>query len=121
MPIEKGESSGPAEAAANILGEIQEQVKSRVADIQSMVEEEAKQAQEAAEMEDFKRQIRETAEAAKAAKAARTYVVKAGDTLSAIAESLLGDASKWPAIFEANRDKLSDPNLIQVGQELNIP
>jgi nucleoid-associated protein YgaU len=53
--------------------------------------------------------------------AARTYVVKSGDTLSGIAKSMYGDAGRWPAIFEANKDKISDPNLIHPGQELRIP
>jgi nucleoid-associated protein YgaU len=52
---------------------------------------------------------------------ASTYTVKAGDTLSGIAKSLLGDASKYPKIFEANRDVLSDPDKIKPGQVLKIP
>lgn len=50
-----------------------------------------------------------------------TYTVKAGDTLSKIAKELLGDANAYPKIFDANRDKLSDPDKIQVGQVLTIP
>jgi LysM repeat protein len=52
---------------------------------------------------------------------ASTYTVKAGDTLSGIAKNLLGDASKYPKIFEANRDVLSDPDKIKPGQVLKIP
>ena len=59
-------------------------------------------------------------EAAKAAEV-RTYMVKSGDSLSKIAKELLGDASRWPEIYEANKDKIKDPNLIRVGQELTIP
>ncbi|MBV8552574.1 MAG: LysM peptidoglycan-binding domain-containing protein [Acidobacteriaceae bacterium] len=51
----------------------------------------------------------------------RTYTVKPGDTLSKIAEQFYGKATDYNRIFEANRDKLSDPNKIQVGQELVIP
>jgi nucleoid-associated protein YgaU len=51
----------------------------------------------------------------------RTYVVKSGDSLSKIAKELLGDASRWPEIHEANRDEIEDPNLIYPGQELRIP
>jgi nucleoid-associated protein YgaU len=51
----------------------------------------------------------------------RTYTVKPGDTLSKIAKAELGDASKYPAIFEANRGVLSDPDKIQPGQVLKIP
>lgn len=52
---------------------------------------------------------------------AATYKVKAGDNLSKIAKEQLGDASKWKEIYEANKDIISDPNSIYVGQELVIP
>lgn len=52
---------------------------------------------------------------------ATTYTVKPGDTLSAIAKELLGKASEYPRIFEANRDQLSDPDRIKPGQVLKIP
>ena len=51
----------------------------------------------------------------------RTYKVAPGDTLSKIAKEFYGNANDYNRIFEANRDKLSDPNKIQVGQELVIP
>jgi nucleoid-associated protein YgaU len=51
----------------------------------------------------------------------RTYTVKAGDSLSKIAKEHYGNAGDYMKIFEANRDKLSDPNKIQPGQELVIP
>jgi nucleoid-associated protein YgaU len=53
--------------------------------------------------------------------AAKTYTVKAGDTLGAIAKSHLGDANAYMKIFEANKDVLSDPNKIKPGQVLRIP
>jgi nucleoid-associated protein YgaU len=53
--------------------------------------------------------------------AAKTYVVQSGDSLSKIAKELLGDAARWPEIFELNKDQIEDPNLIRVGQELRIP
>jgi nucleoid-associated protein YgaU len=56
-----------------------------------------------------------------AAAAGSTYTVQAGDTLSGIAKHLLGDASKYQRIFEANRDVLSDPDKIKPGQVLKIP
>ncbi len=61
------------------------------------------------------------ATAAAAAAAARTVTVKAGDTLSKIAKEHLGDANKYTAIFNANRDQLSDPDKIQPGQILKLP
>ena len=51
----------------------------------------------------------------------RTYRVQAGDTLSKIAKEFYGNANDYNRIFEANRNQLSDPNKIQVGQELVIP
>ncbi len=51
----------------------------------------------------------------------RTYSVKAGDTLSKIAKQVYGDASKWTLIFETNKDKIKDPNVIFPGQVLVIP
>ncbi len=51
----------------------------------------------------------------------QSYTVKAGDTLSKIAKHFLGDANSYPAIFEANRDQLSDPDKIKPGQVLKIP
>jgi nucleoid-associated protein YgaU len=50
-----------------------------------------------------------------------TYTVKAGDTLSKIAQEHLGNASSYMAIFEANRDQLTDPDKIKPGQVLKIP
>ena len=51
----------------------------------------------------------------------RTYTVQAGDTLSKIAKNFYGNASDYNRIFDANRDKLQNPDKIQVGQELVIP
>ena len=51
----------------------------------------------------------------------RTYKVQPGDTLSKISQQFFGDPNKYMRIFEANRDRLKDPNKIQVGQELKIP
>ena len=49
----------------------------------------------------------------------KNYTVKAGDTLSAIAQREYGDFSLFTVI--ARQNKLANPNLIQVGQELLIP
>ena len=53
--------------------------------------------------------------------AAKTYTVKSGDPLSAIAKSQLGSAGDYMKIFDANRDQLSDPDKIKPGQVLKIP
>ena len=49
------------------------------------------------------------------------HTVKSGDTLSAIAKKLLGNANRYMEIFNANKDQLSDPDKIKVGQKLVIP
>lgn len=49
------------------------------------------------------------------------HVVVKGESLSKIAKHYYGDPNKWPIIFEANRDKIKDPDLIHPGQELRIP
>ena len=50
----------------------------------------------------------------------RVYVVQRGDSLSKIAREVYGDGSRWSEIFEANKDKISDPGMIYPGQELRI-
>jgi nucleoid-associated protein YgaU len=50
-----------------------------------------------------------------------TYTIQRGDTLSHIALRFCGKASRWPEIFDANKDKIKNPNLIYPGQVLVIP
>jgi len=52
--------------------------------------------------------------------AARTYTVKAGDTLSAIANDHLGSAAAYTKLFELNKDQLTDPDKIKPGQVLRL-
>lgn len=54
-------------------------------------------------------------------KAGRTYTVKSGDTLWAIAEKMYGSGGKYMKIFEANTSILKNPDKIFPGQELVIP
>jgi len=51
----------------------------------------------------------------------KTYIVKAGDTLWNIAKKNLGDGSKYNDIFNLNKDKVKNPNVIEVGQVLTLP
>lgn len=51
----------------------------------------------------------------------RDYTVRAGDTLSGIAQRFYGSAGDWRGLFAANQSKISDPSLIYVGQELRLP
>ena len=52
---------------------------------------------------------------------AMTYTVARGDSLSKIAKKALGNANRWREIFDANRDQLENPDLIQPGQILKRP
>jgi nucleoid-associated protein YgaU len=52
---------------------------------------------------------------------ARTYTVQPGDSLSKISKELYGNANQYMKIFEANKDKLTDPDKIKAGMELVIP
>ncbi len=49
------------------------------------------------------------------------YTVKPGDSLSKIAKAQYGNAMQYPAIFEANKPMLTDPDKIYPGQVLRIP
>jgi len=49
------------------------------------------------------------------------YVVKSGDTLTRISERFYNSAAKWEKIYEANRDKVHNPNYLYIGQMLTIP
>ncbi|MFF4699927.1 hypothetical protein [Streptomyces chattanoogensis] len=57
-----------------------------------------------------------------------SVTVKTGQTLSQIAEEQLGNADRYPAIFEKNRGQMqpggrhfTDPDLIFTGQRLELP
>jgi hypothetical protein len=49
------------------------------------------------------------------------YTVQKGDSLSKIAKSLFGDPMRYPEIFNLNRDVVTNPDLIKVGQKLKLP
>lgn len=51
----------------------------------------------------------------------RTYTVKKCDTLWGIAKKYYGNGAKYPTIYNANKDKIKNPNLIYVGQVFTIP
>ena len=53
--------------------------------------------------------------------AGASYTVQKGDSLSRIAKRELGSYNLWNVIYEANRDQLSNPNVIRPGQVLTIP
>ncbi len=60
---------------------------------------------------------RETSQAPKQS----TYTVKSGDCLWNIAKKYLGDGSRYTEIYNLNKDKIKNPNLIYPGQILTLP
>lgn len=52
---------------------------------------------------------------------ASNYTVVSGDTLSGIARKYYGNSNRWVDIFNANRNVISNANLIYPGQVLTIP
>ena len=52
---------------------------------------------------------------------AKTYTVKSGDCLWTIAKKYYGNGAQYTKIYNANKDKISNPNIIYVGQVLTIP
>lgn len=48
------------------------------------------------------------------------YTVQSGDTLGTISAKFYGDSSKYLKIFEANKSRIKDPNLIFEGQKIVI-
>ncbi len=51
----------------------------------------------------------------------KTITVESGDTLSELATKHLGSATRWQDLMDANRDKLDDPQGLQVGMKLRLP
>lgn len=52
---------------------------------------------------------------------AKTYTVKKGDCLWNIAKKQYGNGAQYTKIYNANKDKIKNPNLIYPGQVLTIP
>jgi hypothetical protein len=50
-----------------------------------------------------------------------SYKVVSGYTLTRISVKVYGSESRWMDIYQANRDTMSSPNALRVGQVLRIP
>lgn len=51
----------------------------------------------------------------------RSYTVQTGDTLGSISRKFYGTSARYMDIYNANRDVMSSPNNVTVGQQLRIP
>ncbi len=51
----------------------------------------------------------------------RTHTVRRKDTLYSLARLYYNDHRQWKKIYEANRDRIANPNMIKVGMNLVIP
>lgn len=49
------------------------------------------------------------------------HTVESGESLSKISKHYYKDANSYTKIFEANKDQLTNPDLIKEGQKLKIP
>jgi nucleoid-associated protein YgaU len=59
--------------------------------------------------------------AATPAAGGRTYTVQPGDSFWKVAASELGDGNRWREVYELNKDQVSSPDSLKVGQELQLP
>ena len=50
-----------------------------------------------------------------------THIVKDGDSLWSIAKNYYGAGEKWSIIYEANKNEISNPDMIKINQKLIIP
>ncbi|MDP6693926.1 MAG: LysM peptidoglycan-binding domain-containing protein, partial [Phycisphaerales bacterium] len=50
-----------------------------------------------------------------------TYVIQSGETLSDIAEDFLGSPHKWRLIWEANKQRIPNPDRLKIGTTIVIP
>jgi len=138
---EKGEADSGSAAAksapaavtsAKTEGEARDiQREMRERDLELRRRQQKAEAEERRQLIEARRELREMrrkyeAEMAKEAEAHAkaeewTHTVAPGDTLSAIASRYYGDAGRWPEIYEANKGKIKNPNLIYPGQTFIIP
>lgn len=68
-----------------------------------------------------KKSSKKVSSANKSSSAKRTHTVKTGECLWGIAVKYYGDGSKYTKIYDANTNKIANPNLIYPGQVFVIP
>jgi len=65
--------------------------------------------------------VQEPERPAQTAPQLQSYTVVKGDCLWNIAKKYLGSGGRWKEIYELNKDKIKNPNLIYAGQVLTLP
>lgn len=61
------------------------------------------------------------AAAAASSQTQQTYTVKKGDCLWNIAKACCGNGARWGELYNLNKNKIKNPNLIYPGQVLTLP
>jgi nucleoid-associated protein YgaU len=61
------------------------------------------------------------ASASAASAATREHVVRKNENLARISKRYYGTYNKWRRIYDANRGKITDPDVLKVGMRLKIP
>ena len=49
------------------------------------------------------------------------YTVMKDDTLQKISKKVYGSHGKWTKIYDANKDKIKNPNFVKPGTVITIP
>ena len=70
---------------------------------------------------DKKKPVKKVTSSPSKSTAQRTYTVKEGDCLWNIAKKFYGNGSAYTKIYDANTNKIANPNLIYPGQVFVIP
>ena len=101
--------------------DIMAQRKAEVRAAKGIKDEPAKDAKADAAKADAAKPVREKL-AADPDQPSTEYIVKDGDSLSAIAKALYHDGTAWEIIFDANKELLNGkPNFLKIGMKLVIP
>jgi LysM repeat protein len=87
----------------------------------SVTEKGSPAAQKKSLVSDTKQKTEKLAQASKASSTSTEHTVRGGDTLSHLALHYYGNARKWPKIYEANKETMTNPNYLYIGQKVLVP
>lgn len=62
-----------------------------------------------------------TAIAQRPAPAVQQYTLKQGETLAHVAEKFLGSQGKWREVYQLNKDRIKNPNVVAPGTVIRVP